>query len=184
MHKLFSGKVDSYWAIGVPTTAPVPRLIVVREVLWVIKTLHDPSTYYMHPVPGLQSPVPHTLARHGTNAILARLLMYSWVHISVPYLPCSMIIGELYMPPVDNLITYACCNGPCSHAILTYGHYLCSSSHSSHCYCSMDPCGIHTPSHPYGPYRPSSYFTRVPYHVTPCRPLQPGPGLPGSDQRE
>ncbi len=74
MHKLFSGKVDSYWAIGVPATAPVPWLIVVKAILWVINTLHDPGSHYGNWLP----PVSHMLAKYGADAISARLRMYSW----------------------------------------------------------------------------------------------------------
>ncbi len=120
------------------------------------------------------SSVPHMLATYGVNAISARLLMYSWVHISVPFPLVPMVIGESCILPVDKYTIYACCSGPCSCAKLIYGHYLLS------CSCSSRP---HTSSHPYGPYGPCSYFTRVPYHVAPCRPLRPGPGLPSTDQR-
>jgi len=33
IYKLFSGKVSPYWAVGFPTTAPVPWLIVKWAVL-------------------------------------------------------------------------------------------------------------------------------------------------------
>ena len=150
--------------------APVPRLIVVKAILWVINTLHDPGSCYDNQLP----PVFCMLAKYGADAILARLLMYSWTWPLAPCLPLPMVIGELYMPPVDKYPIYARCSGPCSHAKLIYSHYLLYCSHSSH---------PHTSSHPYGPYGPCSYFTRVLYHVAPCKPLWPGPSLPGMDQR-
>ncbi len=45
------------------------------------------------------------------------------------------------------------------------------------------PSHSHTSSHPYGPYGPCSYYTRVLYYVAPCKPLRPDPSLPGMDQR-
>jgi len=90
--------------------------------------------------------------------------MYSWTRPPVPRVLSPTEIGEPYKPPVDNRTTYACCDGHCSCANLTYGHCLCSYSRSSLFHT--------TSSHPHGPYRPSSYLTRVPYHVAPCRPLR------------
>ncbi len=103
MRKLFSGKVDSYWAIGVPATAPVPRLIVVKAVLWVINTLHDPGSCHSNQLP----PVPHMLATYGADAISVRLLMYSWTQPLAPCLPLPTEIGEPYTPPVDKYHIYA-----------------------------------------------------------------------------
>jgi len=123
MRKLFSGKVDPYWAIGVPATAPVPWLTVVKAVLWVINTLHDPGGCYGIRLP----PVPHNLARYDADAISARLLMYSWVRTSVPHL-VPLAIGESCIPPVDKYTIYDGCSGPCSHAKSIYGHYLWSCS--------------------------------------------------------
>jgi len=122
IHKLFSEKFNSYWAVGVHVTAPVPWLIVVQVVLWVINTLHDPgSPYGIH-----LSLVPSMLATHGIGTMSATLHMYSWICVSVPCLPSPMAIGEStipwpyalvpmeigepYAPTVDNCIIYACCS--------------------------------------------------------------------------
>jgi len=137
--------------------APVPRLIVVKAILWVINTLHDQGSLVCLWLP----PVSHTLAKYGADAISARLLLYSWARVPVSSLPppvlvSSMValyadailarlpmystvmgIGESYVLPVDNYYIYARCSGPCSRAKPIYGHYLwptsCSSrSHTSH----------------------------------------------------
>jgi hypothetical protein len=153
--------------------APVPRLIAVKAVLWVINTLHDPGSRYGIRLP----PVSHTLATYGADAISARLLMYSWTRVRPPV----MGIGESYILPVDKYSIYARRSGPCSRAKSIYGRYLCSSSRSSRSMAihrrpapSTHPCTIHGAC---------SYITRVPYHVAPCKPLRPGPGLSGMDQR-
>jgi len=114
---------SSTWAVEPRASAllPVPRLIAVQAVLWVINTLHDPRrlpTACRHPVPCFQSTVIEETCVPAvctcgngpcSHAISARLLQYSWAHDRLPY---SMVIGELYTPtPCAND------NGPCNRAM-------------------------------------------------------------------
>jgi len=77
---------------------PVPRLIAIWAVLWVIvDTLHDPrmmTTSCQLPVPDLPIQVPDMLTAH----ISARLLMYPWVLVPVPSRPSPTAIGEPTAP--------------------------------------------------------------------------------------
>jgi len=157
-------------------TAPVPQLIVVRALLWVINTLHDPgsldSTWL--------SPVPHMLVRYG-NAISARLLMYSWICDPGPSVMTPTIIGELCRligEAISMPIPYAWCCPYKSHAYYATGFYLLSYHHHSHPYHSSAGHNNHTPSSPphplYGPSRPPTGTT---YLVLVHRPLQCRPDL-------
>jgi len=116
-----------YWAVGPSASAllPVPRLIAVRAVLWVINTLHDPRrvpTACQHPVPCPTARVRSTVIGelyapaicvydYGpcSRAISARLLMYSWARGTLQH---STVTGELYVPTLCEND-----NGPCSRAM-------------------------------------------------------------------
>jgi len=94
MRKLFSGKTNSYWAIGVNITAPVPQLIVVQPVLWVINTLHDPSTFGRpSPVPSKQAP---TEIGELTIAIANYICPTMWYSPYDCSTRCYIIIYGLY----------------------------------------------------------------------------------------
>jgi len=181
--KLFSGKFVPYWAVGVVVTAPVPQLIVVRTVLWVINTLHDPGSLDGTRLP----PVPHALARYG-NAISARLLIYSWIHDPGFSTQSPTVIGELSRLIGEALrmpIPYAWCCPYDSHAYYATGFYLLSYRRHSHPYHSSAGHDDHTPSSPPHPlYGPSRYPTGPPYPVLVRRPLRCRPDLIiGSHQR-
>jgi len=60
LHKLLSRKVTPCWAIGVHATAPVPWLIVVWAILWVINPLHDPGSPCSNQLPPVPSALPPT----------------------------------------------------------------------------------------------------------------------------
>ncbi len=140
--------VDSYWVVGLSASAllPVPRLIAIQAVLWVINTLHDPCrvpTTCQNPVSCLPAPVS---CQPSPMAI---------GEPTVPYMLVPRGIGEPYTPTVDNCTIYAHCSGPCSHAKVIYcGSYHVHSSSSSVGHSHPVPG-----SHSHGPYGPSSYFT-------------------------
>ncbi len=110
--------------------------------------------------------------------------MYSWALVPVPCLLVPMVIGELYMPPVDKCTIYACCSGPCSCAKVTYHSYLCLYFLCSHFYhSSVGYCNPPLSSHPHDAYGPCEFLTRVLYHITPCGPIWPVVGLTSLGQR-
>jgi len=139
---------------SLPVELPTPQIIMVQAVLWVINTLHNPST------------------NSGVYPVPSKLL------------PTE--IGELSTHAVVNHDIYACCSTSYCHALLPYvSHdWPYSFIYRSHLYGSSLPYGGHSgSSHPLYVYGSSSFITRVPYLVAPCRPLWPGPSLTSSGQR-
>jgi len=131
-------------------------LIVVWPALWVINTLHDPSTLFgsrPSPVSSKQAP---------------------------------MEIRELTIVIGNNICTtmwYSRYNCSTQCYIIIYGLYT-KYSHCSLSYHSSVDHGWPTPStHPHTIHGSCMVSTMMPYTIGPCKPLQPGPGLPGLDKR-
>jgi len=116
--------------------------------------LHNPSTYYcMHPVPSKLAP---TEIGELTLVVVKIICITMWYS---PY-DCSTLFH-----------------------IAIYGLSM-PYSHRSLFYYSSNDHGWPTHStHPYAIHGSCVLPTRVPYTVGLCRPLRPGPGLPGLDQR-
>jgi len=149
--KLFSGKFIPYWAVGVVDTAPVPRLIVVWAILWVINTLHDPGSLastQLPPVPS-KAPVLNALTPMAKGEL-------------------SRSIGEAISKPIP----YAWYCPYNSHAKYATGYYVllyCCHSHPYHSRIGHDD---HTPSSPHIHYT-EQVLDLLPGPPTQCLSIDP-----------